>query len=123
MSLPAPLPNELSETMTALQVAEPPETLLFDRYRIVRELGRGGMGVVLLAHDQVLDIQVALKLVPDTVVRDSEGIIDLKKEVLRGMELTHPGIVRVFSLERDATTAAIVMEYIDGCSLAQRKSL
>jgi serine/threonine protein kinase len=97
--------------------------MLFGRYRTVRELGRGGMGVVVLAHDTLLDLQVALKLIPQTVVRDTEGIIDLKKEVLRGMELTHPGIVRVFSFEQDATTAAIVMEYVQGQSLAQMKGL
>ena len=88
----------------------------------MRELGRGGMGVVILARDTVLDVAVALKLIPETVVRDTEGIIDLKKEVLRGMELTHPGIVRVFSFEQDAKTAVIVMEHVDGESLAQKKA-
>jgi Protein kinase domain len=110
----------VSETLPVPRVSEEP--LLFERYRKIRELGRGGMGVVLLAHDTLLDFQVALKLIPETVVRDTEGIVDLKKEVLRGIALTHPGIVRVFSFEQDATTAAIVMEYIEGQSLAQKKS-
>jgi serine/threonine protein kinase len=100
----------------------PEEPLLFDRYRTIRELGRGGMGVVLLAHDTFLDLQVALKLIPQTVVRDTEGIVDLKKEVLRGISLTHPAIVRVFSFEQDSTTAAIVMEHVEGQTLAQKKS-
>ena len=46
----------------------------------------------------------------------------MRKEVLRGMALTHPGIVRVFSFERDAAGAAIVMEYVDGESLADLKA-
>jgi serine/threonine protein kinase len=79
------------------------------------------MGVVLLAHDTVLDVPVALKVIPDTVVRDTEGIIDLKKEVLRGMELTHPNVVRVFSFEQSSTTAAIVMEHVQGETLGQAK--
>ena len=60
-------------------------TLLFRRYRVQRELGRGGMGVVLLAHDTALEIPVAVKLVPDLVVKDTEAIADLRKEVLRGI--------------------------------------
>ena len=112
--------SDLLETQAHVPAEQP---LLFGRYRTVRELGRGGMGIVLLAHDIVLDLQVALKLIPENVVRDTEGIIDLKKEVLRGMELTHPGIVRVFSFEQDSTTAAIVMEYVQGQSLAQMKAL
>lgn len=108
-----------AETPSPGDIAQP---LLFGRYRTVRELGRGGMGVVLLAHDTVLDLQVALKLIPQTVIRDTEGIVDLKKEVLRGMELTHPGIVRVYSFEQDATTAAIVMEHIQGETLGQKKA-
>src|SRR5687767_2320911 len=66
--------------------------LLFDRYRKVRELGRGGMGMVLLATDEELGIPVAVKVVPDQVVYDTDGIMDLKREVRSGMLLTHPGI-------------------------------
>ncbi len=129
MSSPAPVPepsalppdaSDLTE-MATVRVAPVREELLFNRYRRVRELGRGGMGVVLLAHDEVLDVPVALKLVPDLVVSDTEGIRDLKKEVLSGMALTHPGIVRVYSFEQDATQAAIIMEYVEGETLAEWK--
>ncbi len=99
-----------------------PGTLLFNRYRTLRELGRGGMGCVLLARDEVLGIDVALKLVPDEVVRDTDGLRDLKREVLRGMKLSHPNIVRVHSFEQDATRGAIVMEFVDGETLAEAKS-
>jgi serine/threonine protein kinase len=80
------------------------------------------MGLVVLAQDTVLDVPVALKLVPEMVVHDSEGIVDLKKEVLRGMELTHPNIVRVFSFEQSASQAVIVMEHVQGETLAQKKA-
>lgn len=88
--------------------------LLFGRYQVLRELGRGGMGLVLLAHDRELDIDIAVKLVPDLLVRDAEGLDELKREVLRGMTLTHPGVVRTNGFERDERMAAIVMEYVDG---------
>lgn len=97
------------------------ESLLFRRYRVVRELGRGGMGVVMLAHDTALDIPVAVKLVPDLVVKDTEAVADLRKEVLRGMALMNPGIVRTHNFEKDEGGAGIVMEYIEGNSLAELK--
>ena len=88
--------------------------MLFERYRVVREIGRGGMGVVLLARDCELNVDVAIKLVPDLIVQDREGLDELKHEVLRGMALTHPHIVRTHGFARDATMAAIIMEYVDG---------
>lgn len=98
------------------------EVLLFRRYRVIRELGRGGMGVVQLAHDTALDIPVAVKLVPDLVVKDTEAIADLRKEVLRGMALAHPGIVRTHNFERDESGAGIVMEYVEGETLTDLKT-
>ncbi len=97
------------------------ETLLFRRYRVIRELGRGGMGVVLLAHDTALDIPVAMKLIPDQIVPDTGAINDLRQEVLRGMALMHPGIVRSHTFEQDESGAAIVMEYVDGWTLGDLK--
>jgi serine/threonine protein kinase len=95
--------------------------VLFNRYRYLREIGQGGMGRVILARDEVLAIDVALKLVPEEVVRDIGGLRDLKREVLRGMALSHPNIVRVHSFEQDATHGAIVMEYVNGDTLADAK--
>jgi serine/threonine protein kinase len=80
------------------------------------------MGVVVLAHDEELNISVALKLLPDSVSDDTEGISRFKSEVLRGMTLAHSGIVRVHTFERDARNAAIVMEYVPGETLAEAKA-
>jgi serine/threonine protein kinase len=101
----------------------PPEEgeVLFGRYRYLRELGRGGMGVVLLAHDKELGVEIALKMIPDLLVRDSESLGELKNEVLRGMALTHPGIVHTYGFARDATMAAIIMEYVDGGNFGDLK--
>ncbi len=96
-------------------------SLLFGRYRLGHELGRGGFGVVWKAHDDELGIEVALKFLPDLVARDPEAIEDLKREIRRGLRLTHPGIVRVHNFIRDSELAAIAMEYIDGTTLRQRK--
>lgn len=99
------------------------DTCFFGRYRAERELGRGGMGVVYLAHDERLGIQVALKFLSLDIVREPQAVADLKKEILRGFALTHPGLVRIHGLEQDATSAAIVMEYVDGLTLTEMKGL
>jgi serine/threonine protein kinase len=113
--------NELSQEAVTVREAAP-RPRLFGRYRLERELGRGGMGVVWLAQDEVLRIPVALKLVPEQVARSEEALEGLRKEVLRGIALTHPGIVRVYSFERDTTGAAIVMEYVEGEPLSDLKA-
>jgi serine/threonine protein kinase len=118
-TVPAEPESARQRELSTLHVVVNP--LLFGRYRRMRELGRGGMGVVWLAHDEVLGIPVALKLLPEEISRDPEELESLRKEVIRGIALTHAGIVRVFSFERDATNTGIVMEYVDGESLAQLK--
>ncbi len=119
-----PMAPEMQETIAGSVVAPPDagEKKLFSRYRTIRELGRGGMGLVLLAQDEVLEVPVALKLIPKALLHDTEGIANLKKEVLRGLALAHPGIVRIHNFEQEGRVAVIVMEYVEGESLAQRKA-
>ena len=85
------------------------------------ELGRGGMGIVWRAEDTKLQRDVALKFLPDYVVRDREAMADLAAETRRCLDLTHPNIVRVYDLVEERERAAISMELVDGGSLAVRK--
>lgn len=91
---------------------------LFGRFVLRRVLGRGGMGVVWLAQDGVLEEQVALKFLPEMVHMDPVAAADMKRETARSRLLTHPNIVRVHDIHQDATTAAIAMEYVEGETLA-----
>lgn len=119
------LPDEavtLPQRTDSQTESESDDRRYFRRYRPERELGRGGMGVVVLAHDEELNIPVALKLLPETVSDDVEGITRFKSEVLRGMSLSHPGIVRIHTFERDAKHAGIVMEFVPGETLADAKA-
>src|SRR4051812_4642148 len=99
-------------------------SVVFGRFRLERELGAGGMAVVWLAHDQRLGLDVALKFLPGLVAHDPEALHDLRREITRGLKLTHPGIVRLFDLHEDSAEglAAIAMEFVDGCTLAEEKA-
>ena len=59
-----------------------PGSKVFGHIRLERELGRGGMGVVWLAHDELIDLPIALEFLPDVVARDSEATDELKRELL-----------------------------------------
>ncbi|WP_009958416.1 protein kinase domain-containing protein [Verrucomicrobium spinosum] len=96
-------------------------TLVFNRYRLQRVLGRGGMGVVWLADDTKLDRHVALKFLPDVIGADPVALKELKDETRRGLELAHPNIVRIYDFVDDDEAAAISMEYVNGKSLSEMR--
>ena len=91
---------------------------LFNRYTLKRILGRGGMGVVWLARDDVLEREVALKFLPELVFFDRALLNDLKRETNRSLELTHKNIVRINDFVHDETSGCISMEYVDGDTLS-----
>jgi tetratricopeptide (TPR) repeat protein len=106
--------NGLDVTLRGLVVGQK----LFSRYTLVRTLGRGGMGIVWMAHDEELERDVALKFLPELVVHDRAVLDELKRETKRSLELTHKNIVRIYDFVHDAHAACISMEYIDGDTLS-----
>lgn len=91
-----------------------------DRYRILRELGRGGMGVVHEALDTTLGRRVALKLLPPERVADDERRERFLREARAASALNHPGIVTVHDLGSAEGLDFIVMELVEGETLAER---
>ena len=94
-------------------------TQVFGRFTLIRQLGRGGMGIVWLAEDDKLRREVALKFVPELVRMDETAVAELRRETRRGMQMNHPHIVKVFDFMEDDSRVAIVMEYIEGGTLAK----
>lgn len=92
------------------------------RYELVRELGQGGMGVVWLVRDHGLGIDVAFKFLPDVLRKDRSSLDELRDEARRNLRLTNESIVRIYDFVEDETFAGITMEYVDGETLAWRKS-
>jgi len=94
---------------------------VFERFYLKRLLGDGGMGVVWLAHDRVLEQHVALKFLASHLLGDALAIERLKHETRRNLTLSHPNIVRIHDFLQDPGGAAIMMEYVDGWSLWSMK--
>jgi serine/threonine protein kinase len=99
-----------------------PGVKLFNRYKLIKTLGRGGMGVVWLARDDELEREVALKFLPDLIIHDRAVLSDLRRETRRSLELTHKNIVRIYDFIHDDTTGCISMEYIDGDTLSNLRA-
>jgi serine/threonine protein kinase/Tfp pilus assembly protein PilF len=95
---------------------------LFGRYTLIKILGRGGMGIVWLARDEELERDVALKFLPDLMLRDHAVFDQLKRETKRCLELTHPHIVRIHDFIHDERSGCISMEYIDGETLSNLRA-
>ncbi len=90
-----------------------------EKYQVIRELGRGGMGVVYLAQDCQLRRHVALKVLYDYLNRDPAFVQRFQEEACSVSTLHHPNIVCVHGLERAGDTVAIDMELVEGASLDQ----
>jgi len=88
-------------------------------FRIIREIGRGGMGVVYEAEQISLHRRVALKMLPFAAVMDSKQLQRFQNEALAAASLKHPGIVQVHAVGCERGVHYYAMEYVEGQTLAQ----
>jgi Tol biopolymer transport system component len=89
-------------------------------YEIQAAIGAGGMGEVYRATDTVLKRQVALKVLPTEVANDPERVARFQREAEVLASLNHPNIAHLYGLERSGGTLALVMELVEGPTLADR---
>jgi serine/threonine-protein kinase len=99
-------------------VGEQPRRIA-ERYRLIEQLGRGGMGRVYRAHDELLDRPVAVKLIYDDAVRDREIRHACAVEARAAARLNPPGIVRVLDSGFDDGHCYVVMSLAEGRTLAE----
>lgn len=104
--------NEIQKKTHKIPVAQE------ERYEIIEEIGRGGMGVVFKARDRVLNRIVAYKVLPATMKDDQSAIDNFYKEARAAAALNHPNIVTIhdFGVDRDGQYF-ITMEFIEGETL------
>ena len=97
---------------------QPGEMLL--HYRLVEQIGEGGMGVVWKAADTKLDRDVAIKILPADVSADADRLARFEREAKSLAALNHPNVAQVHGLEHAGGTHFLVMELVPGEDLAQR---
>ncbi|MGH7227101.1 MAG: protein kinase domain-containing protein, partial [Gemmataceae bacterium] len=96
----------------------PPDLANYSKYRFVRELGRGGMGVVYQAEQTVMGRTVAVKVINPSVLDHPDALPRFQGEVKAAAKLDHPNIVRAHDAEQVGSMHLLVMEYVEGTSLA-----
>jgi hypothetical protein len=106
-SPPAVAPVDLGRTATAALIAAPtpslgglqPGAVLANRYKIERLLGRGGMGAVYLAHDEVLGDAVAVKVIASAFAADEPALLErFRREAAAARKVTSPNVIRIHDL-------------------------
>ena len=122
---PIPSSTPVEESAADGSVADsefglPIGAILADRYRILGILGIGGMGRVYLAEDQRLGTRVAIKVLREILSHDPGTVKRLIAEVRPSMTLSHPNVARVLSCEDGGMVKFLVMEYVDGGTIASR---
>jgi tRNA A-37 threonylcarbamoyl transferase component Bud32 len=101
----------------AAQAIEADHPTEIGSYRIIRELGRGGMGIVYEAEQPDLERRVALKLLSPRITNDAEAVARFYREAKATARLDHPNIVAVHEIGRDKAFLYYTMEFVDGRSL------
>src|SRR5437867_7508310 len=89
-------------------------------YEILSPLGAGGMGEVYRAHDTKLNRDVALKVLPVAFAANVERLVRFRREAQVLASLNHAGIAAIYGLEDSEGVLALVMELVEGPTLAER---
>ena len=95
------------------------ETILGNRYEVIRKIGDGGMAFVYEAKDRLLNRIVAVKVLRPEFVDDEEFLAKFKREAEAVANISHPNIVNVYDVGCDGKVNYIVMEYVDGQNLKE----
>lgn len=90
-----------------------------NRYEILKTIGEGGMANVYLAHDTILDRDVAIKVLRGDLANDDKFVRRFQREALSASSLSHPNIVEIYDVGEDDGDYFIVMEYVPGKNLKQ----
>ncbi len=91
--------------------------MINERYQVIKMIGEGGMANVYLAHDTILDRDVAVKVLRGDLADDEKFVRRFQREAIAASSLSHPNIVEMYDVGEDDGKYFIVMEYIEGQTL------
>ena len=112
-------PREQDPSPPSSALTLPPGLASHDDYQILRELGRGGMGVVYLAHNSMMGRDEALKVIGRQIL-ERPGVLERFQREIRAVgQLRHPNIVAAYSAFRIEGGLVFAMEYVDGLDLSR----
>jgi serine/threonine-protein kinase len=114
----APAPAVAKEMIDFNRLAE--GQVLGGRYRVKRELGRGGFGIVLLVDDLMVHEEIALKLISPHLVEDEVAIARMVHEVRYARKITHENVIRIHDFISIGATYAMSMEYFASVPLTRK---
>ena len=113
MLMPATTPPDAAS-------ASPASPQQIGHYQVIAKIGEGGMGVVYRAHDTKLNRDVAIKVLPLEFAEDPYRMARFEREAQLLASLNHPKIAAIYGLEESGPTRALVMELVEGPTLAER---
>jgi len=95
-----------------------PGEMFAQRYRIEKEIGRGGMGKIYKATDKILEVPVALKIM-ELIHHDERSIERFKREVVVARKVAHPNVCRIYDMGESGGLHYVSMEFLEGRTLAE----
>lgn len=109
-----------SSSLAAAEASQMPTSILSvasaleSRFQVLKEIGRGGMGVVFQAYDKQLKEQVAIKVLSPLLSHDAEALERLKREVSAARRVTHSNVIRIHDISEANQLYYVSMEYFGG---------
>jgi predicted Ser/Thr protein kinase len=113
MPLSSPPPGSMKLNSMPAELRDHP------RYRVLRLLGKGGMGSVYLAEHRLMQRQVAVKIIDPHWTTSPTAVERFRREIRAAATLSHPHIVAAYDAEQAGQTQLLAMEYVDGVDLAE----
>jgi serine/threonine-protein kinase len=99
-----------------------PGVTIFERFKLLADLGEGGMGKVFKARDERLEEDVVIKVMKDSLTHDPKTLEHFKREIRLARKISHPAVVRIFDFFEVGTLKFVTMEFLQGTDLAHEIS-